>query len=163
MAGRKMTSAEFVADPDNLIRLESWARDGFTDKEIAKEIGIAENTFVRWKKSEPVMVEALKKGRRPIDFEVENALLKRALGYDYEEITTITKSDGSVEQRITKKTLAPDTTAQIFWLKNRKPFFWRDRRLELLDPEKDAKKINDNFIEALNSTAADDWSGDDDS
>lgn len=108
---------------DKLILLEGWARDGLTDEQIAKNMGIATSTFYEWKKKEKEFSEALKKGKEVIDFEVENALLKRALGYEYEEETY---EYGILTKKV-KKQVAPDTTAQIFWLKNRKPNNWKDR------------------------------------
>ena len=108
---------------DKLILLEGWAKSGLTDEQIAKNIGIATSTFYEWKKKELEFSEALKKGKEVIDFEVENALLKRALGYEYEEETY---ENGILTKKV-KKHVAPDTTAQIFWLKNRKPNNWKDR------------------------------------
>lgn len=108
---------------DKLILLEGWARDGLTDEQIAKNIGINRTTLYDWKKKEVNIADALKKGKEVIDFEVENALLKRALGYEYEEETY---ENGILTKKV-KKQVAPDTTAQIFWLKNRKPNNWKDR------------------------------------
>ena len=110
-------------EKDKLILLEGWARDGLTDEQIAKNIGINRTTLYDWKKKELEFSEALKKGKEVIDFEVENALLKRALGYEYEEETY---ENGILTKKV-KKHVAPDTTAQIFWLKNRKPNNWKDR------------------------------------
>ena len=118
-------------EKDKLILLEAWARDGLTDKQIAKNIGIAESTLYNWKNDHVEILESLKKGKEVIDIEVENALLKRALGYEYEEVKTyIEENNGVIKKRkeITKKIMAPDTTAQIFWLKNRNPDKWRDRK-----------------------------------
>lgn len=88
-------------EKDKLILLEGWARDGLTDEQIAKNIGISRASLYEWKKKEVDIFDALKKGKEVVDFEVENALLKSAL-------------EGN-------------TTAQIFWLKNRKPSNWKDR------------------------------------
>ena len=110
-------------DKDKLILLEGWARDGLTDEQIAKNIGINRTTLYDWKKKETNIADALKKGKEIIDFEVENALLKRALGYEYEEETY---ENGILTKKV-KKQVAPDTTAQIFWLKNRKPNTWKDK------------------------------------
>ena len=90
-------------DQDKLILLQGWARDGLTDEQIAHNIGINKVTLYDWKKRFANFANALKKGKEIIDYYVENALLKRALG--------------------------GDTTAQIFWLKNRRPDKWRDRPL----------------------------------
>lgn len=126
---------------DKLILLEGWARDGLTDEQIAKNIGIATSTFYEWKKKELEFSEALKKGKEVIDFEVENALLKRALGYEYEEETY---ENGILTKKV-KKQVPPDTTAQIFWLKNRQVKKWRDK-VEIAD--NDAIKKLDELLEA---------------
>lgn len=110
-------------DKDKLTLLEGWARNGLTYVQIAKNMGIGETTLKDWRKKEPAINEALKKGREVVDFEVENALLKRALGYDYKEETY---EDGILKKVVTKH-MAPDTTAQIFWLKNRRPKEWRSK------------------------------------
>ena len=108
---------------DKLILLEGWARCGLTDEQIAKNMGIAPSTLYEWKKKSKEFSESLKKGKEVVDFEVENALLKRALGYEYEEETY---ENGILTKKV-KKHVAPDTTAQIFWLKNRKPNTWKDK------------------------------------
>lgn len=112
--------------------IEGWAREGLADKQIAEnKIGINEATFCRWKDRFPQIMQALKKGKAPVDFEVENALLKKALGYTYEEVTedveTLTNGKQRTLKRTVTKIVPPDTTAAIFWLKNRKPAQWRDR------------------------------------
>lgn len=114
--------------PEGLLKLEGWARDGLTDEQIAKNIGISRETLNQWKNKYSDISDALKKGKEIVDREVENALLKRALGYDYEEVSE--KYEGGVltEKKITKRHVVPDTTAQIFWLKNRKPDDWRDKQ-----------------------------------
>lgn len=113
---------------DNLIRIESWARMGLTDEQIAKNMGISAVTLYEWMKKYPNISKSIKKGKAPIDFEVENALFKRAIGYEYEEVETIIEEiDGKQRKRIKKikKVALPETSAMIFWLKNRKPKEWR--------------------------------------
>lgn len=112
---------------DKLILLEGWARSGLTDEQIAKNIGIATSTFYEWKKKEIEFSEALKKGKEVIDFEVENALLKKALGYTIKIKEEKLDRDGCVHTLEKDVHIPPDTTAQIFWLKNRKPNNWKDR------------------------------------
>lgn len=114
--------------PEGLLKIEGWARDGLTDEQIAKNVGISRETLHQWKNKFSDISDALKRGKEVVDREVENALLKRALGYDYEEVSE--KYEGGVltEKKITKKHVVPDTTAQIFWLKNRKPDEWRDKQ-----------------------------------
>lgn len=128
----KAKYAEWLT-PEGLLKIEGWARDGLIDREIANKIGISERTFTEWKSKFPIMSSVLKKGKDVIDRQVENALLKRALGYEYTETTREAVQDpnsGEVKMQVTKKVtkqVAPDTTAQIFWLKNRKPDKWRDK------------------------------------
>lgn len=117
---------------DGLKRIEGWARDGLTEEQIAKNMGICYETLRTWKSSFSAISEALKRGKAPVDFEVESALLKRALGYEYEEtITEIYETpDGSTRKHIKKvmRHIAPDVTAQIYWLNNRRPDKWRNRK-----------------------------------
>ncbi|HHX11950.1 MAG TPA: helix-turn-helix domain-containing protein [Clostridiales bacterium] len=112
---------------EGLLKIEGWARDGLVDEQIAENIGIRRETLYAWKKRYPNVSNALKRGKEVIDRQVENALLKRALGYKYEEVKT---EESELGTRITRtiKEVVPDTTAQIFWLKNRKPAEWRDKR-----------------------------------
>lgn len=109
---------------DKLFLVECWARDGYTNLDIANKLGISHESFYKYQREYVEFSDALKKGKEVIDFEVENALLKRAFGYEYDEVTY---ENGEETKRVTKQ-VAPDTTAQIFWLKNRKPKEWRDKR-----------------------------------
>lgn len=113
---------------EGLLKIEGWARDGLTDKQIAEIMGVAYSTFRDWIKRFPALSAPLKRGKEVIDRKVENALLKRALGYEYVETTKeLTDLGLTVTKQVTKQ-VAPDTTAQIFWLKNRKPHEWRDKK-----------------------------------
>lgn len=116
---------------EGLLKIQGWARDGLIDKQIAHNIGITEQTLNVWKKKYPSLFDALKRGKEVVDRQVENALLKRAIGYEYEEVKTfIEESDGKKKKKVEKTTkhVSGDVTAQIFWLKNRKPADWRDKR-----------------------------------
>lgn len=113
--------------PEGLLKIEGWARDGLIDEQISEKMGINRRTLTDWKnKYDPISL-ALKRGKEVVDRQVENALLKRALGYEYEEVKE--KFEGGIltERTVTKKEVVADTTAQIFWLKNRKPDTWRDK------------------------------------
>jgi len=126
---------------DGLLRLEAYARDGLTDVEIAKRVGISKSTLNEWKKKYPEIADSLKRGKEPVDIGVENSLLKRAMGFSYTEDTfervynKDTKEYEIVKTKSVTKMVVPDTTAQIFWLKNRKPDAWRNRQEETADPE----------------------------
>lgn len=124
---------------EGLIKLEGWARDGLTDEQIAHNIGIRRETLYTWKKEYPNIDNALKRGKEVVDRQVENALLKRALGYRYDEIT---RENGAITKIVTKE-VHPDTTAQIFWLKNRKPDEWRDKQHLEHSGESGVRIIND--------------------
>lgn len=114
-------------EPEGLLKIEGWARDGLTEEQIAENMGIARSTLGEWKKKYPDISDTLKRGKDVIDRQVENSLLKRALGYEYEEVKRVYEGETLKEETITKKIVVPDTTAQIFWLKNRKPDKWRDK------------------------------------
>lgn len=152
--------------PEGLLKIEGWARDGLTEEQIAANMGIGYSTLQSWKTKYQDIQDTLKKGKEIIDRKVENALLKRALGYSYTEDKYISVPMDQVEysdklheymnryrlnhpdatdddlmlvqeqfpktkeilaERKTKE-VVPDTTAQIFWLKNRKPREWRDKQ-----------------------------------
>lgn len=134
---------------DGLIKIQGWARDGLIDEQIAHNMGITTKTLYEWKNKYGEISEALKKGKEVIDRQVENALLKRALGYKCDEVIY---ERGEEVKRVTKE-VAPDTTAQIFWLKNRKPVEWRDK----IDQQQEIAVHDDGFIEALKGTIEDDW------
>ena len=134
---------------DGLIKIQGWARDGLIDEQIAHNMGITTKTLYEWKNKYGEISEALKKCKEVIDRQVENALLKRALGYAYDETTY---EDGVETKRVIKE-VAPDTTAQIFWLKNRKPAEWRDK----IEQQQTVTIQDDGFLEALKGTIKDDW------
>lgn len=118
---------EYWLSLDGLILLEAWARDGLTDEQLAVKCNITTSTLYEWKKKYPEISEALKRGKEVIDIEVENALLKRAFGYEYDEVKSEYEDGELIKKTITRKMVIPDTTAQIFWLKNRKPKDYRDK------------------------------------
>lgn len=124
--GRKGKYADWLTE-DGLTCVEGWARDGLTELDISKNMGISLSTLADWKVRFPNFLDALKRGKAPVDFKVENALLKRALGYTYTEVKTIELPDGTCRIESTVKEVLPDTTAQIFWLKNRRMKQWRDK------------------------------------
>lgn len=131
--------------PDGLLRIEGWAREGLTLSQIAHNIGVADSTFRRWRDEHEAISAAIKRGNAPVDFEVENALLKSALGHT----KTIRKpikvkiekqkvGEGKiVEEHIEyveeEIYIPPQVVAQIFWLKNRKPDKWRDKQVAEAD------------------------------
>lgn len=103
--------------------VESWKRDGLTDEQIARNLGVSKHTLIKWKKNIPDFLDAIKKGKEVSDYELENALHKRAVGYYYEEETVTNK--GEVVK--IKKYEHANPTSLIFALKNRLPHKYRDK------------------------------------
>ncbi|MFW5649297.1 MAG: transposase [Candidatus Alkaliphilus sp. MAG34] len=136
MTKKRLTKYDTHVEP-RLIEIEGWARDGLIDEQIAKNLGIAYSTFREYKNKHPALSAALKKGKEVVDRLVENALLKRALGYEYEEVKTLIEEvDGKKKKKIekTKKHFPADVSAGIFWLRNRKGKVWSNR--EQIDADK---------------------------
>ena len=156
--------------PDGLLLLEGWARDGLTDEQIARKIGINPATLYKWLDKYGEIGKAIKKGKAPVDIEVENALLKKALGFSVKIKKPIKlrtkkqlKDKGTIEEERIEYAeeevyIPPDTTAQIFWLKNRRPDKWRDKPKEANTDE----VADDGFLAALNGKAAEVWADGDD-
>lgn len=116
---------------ENLTLLKSWAIKGLTDRQIADCIGIAESTLYEWKKKHSEISEALKKGKEVFDAESVEALHQAGIGHYIEETDTdITIRDGVEIKRIRKRKrrIPSNVTALIFWLKNRDPDNWKDRK-----------------------------------
>ena len=117
---------------DKLLLIEAWARNGVPNKDIASNLGISEPTFYKLKKVHKDVDKALKSGKEVLDVKVENALIKKAIGYTVTDVKTKTKvlTNGDIETETTeiKKHIAGDTGAIIFFLKNRMPKVWRDRK-----------------------------------
>lgn len=115
---------------DGLLLLESWARDGYTMTDISNKIGIDNDCFLRWKDRYPEIRKAVSKGKELVDYQVENALLKSALGYKTKEVkVTTTMRYGKVVETIkevTDKEIAPSVPAIQMWLYNRNKDKWKN-------------------------------------
>jgi len=119
---------------------EYMARAGMTDAQIAGRLGISEATITNWKKDYPEFLASLKVGKEGPDDLVEKSLFERATGYtfDSEKIVVVSMGQGlgSETERVPiKEHCPPDVTAQIFWLKNRRPDRWRDKQEIQIDGE----------------------------
>lgn len=149
MASESKTKNECIAtewlEEDNLMLLECWARDGYTFQDIANRIGIAVSTLRMWRMQYPDIDNALKKGREIIDYKVENALLKSALGYHTKEVkvTTTIRFGKTVEtiKEVTNKEQAPNVSAIQCWLYNRLPNKWKKNRDQLIELDEEDTKI----------------------
>lgn len=124
-----MAKSKWEQVKDKLILVEGWARDGLTDEQIAENLGISKDTFYQYKKKYPDFSDSLKKGKEVVDFEVENALLQNAL-------------NGNI-------------TAQIFWLSNRKPKQWKNKRSDKEEPENTQQSLADSIQKAYENRVGD--------
>ncbi len=121
---------------EGLIKLKAMHDNGNTPKEISEKIGISEQTFCGWIKRFPTLREIFSQEDNNIDRQVEQALLKRAIGYTQREIVRQMNKDGVMEiTKIVEKEVMPSTTAQIFWLKNRCGYEWDSKDGEEPDEE----------------------------
>ena len=149
MASASKTKNECIAtdwlEEDNLMLLECWARDGYTFQDIANRIGISLSTLRAWRAQYSDIDNALKKGREIIDYKVENALLKSALGYKTKEVkVTTTMRYGKVVETIkevTDKEQAPNVSAIQCWLYNRLPDKWKKNRDQFIELNEEDTKI----------------------
>ncbi len=141
---------EWIEDPDKRLLLSGWARNGLSDEQIAKNIGISRSTLNVWKGKYPDIKDALKKGKEIADIEVENALFKRATGYTIQVKKTFkckevkysrdgkkTKEEEKLIAGFDEVHIPPDTGAIIFWLTNRIPELWKNRRMDKEDRGED--------------------------
>ena len=108
-------------------QVEKLCRLGATDKEIADFFDIAESTLNNWKSEHHEFMESLKKGKMIADAEVADKLFKRATGYSHDEVD-VKMYEGEIILTPLIKHYPPDTTAAIFWLKNRQRDKWRDKQ-----------------------------------
>lgn len=144
---------EWLTD-EGLLQLGAWARDGLTNEQIAANIGISRKTLQEWCVKYSDIRDTLKRNKAIIDAQVENALLKRALGYSYTEVKTVESAKGTVTTTIVKE-VAPDVTAGIFWLKNRQRPKWGDKQVEKTESEEN-QSITFNIMPASSVRRNDD-------
>lgn len=120
MARPSKFKVEFTAQAEKLANL------GATDREVAEFFEVDERTLHRWKHDHPEFCQSLKVGKEAADQRVEQSLYRRALGYSHDAVKIAVNADGKVTEVPFVEHYAPDTTAAIFWLKNRDPDRWRD-------------------------------------
>lgn len=139
--------------PEGLLKIEGWAKDGLIDKDIATRMGVAYSTLREWRNKYPALSAALKKSKEVADRAVESSLYERALGGIREVKKNIKLKHTYYDEHgrkcekeeivtVTDEVYNPgDTTAQIFWLKNRKPEVWKDKRI--VEAEVGVMKLED--------------------
>lgn len=147
---------------DGKLKLGAWARDGLTDEQIAGKLSISRSTLSEWKKKYPDISDTLKKGKEIADIAVENALYDRALGIkttvrkaikvksvEYNDAGRKIKEEERIEYGEEEVYIPPDTTAMIFWLKNRLPDKWRERQNVVVTGLDEEQSKLDELIEQL--------------
>lgn len=153
---KKTFSYEDVTSEEGLLLVAAWTRDGWTQQDIFKHLGLSQEGWYRWRrKSEATEGDpigtALRKGKEFIDYQVENALLKAALGYKTVTVKTVMgppDKNGNREVRVerTESETGPNTTACLAWLNNRKPDAWRRNRDNVLEYEDRKSGITINIV-----------------
>jgi len=131
---RGTVSKYYTHVKERLDTVRCWKAKGLTDEEIAGNLGISQQSLIRYKHAHCELREALKTGKADADAQVINALFKRAVGFEYEEVETVSQKSARSKTlrrarvRKTKKYILPDVVAQIFYLKNRCSGEWHDRQ-----------------------------------
>lgn len=112
--------------PEYVKTARALAKLGATNAEMAEAFGVSLSTFNLWKVQHEAFSDAIKIGKDVADARVVDALYHRAMGFSHAD-TDIRVVDGAIVETPIIKHYAPDTTAAIFWLKNRRPEEWRDK------------------------------------
>lgn len=118
-------------EKDGIELLKGWARDGLNNDQMANNMGIGRTTFYKWQSKSTKIREAIKSNKKIIDYEVENAALKSALGFK----ETLEEKEYTVDENNNKKLIkikqreiyfAPNPTMIVFWLRSRMGDKWRE-------------------------------------
>lgn len=141
-----------------LSEIRDWCMDGKTNEEMCVLLGISPDSWYTYMKEHIELNDIVTAGKSVIDNRVENAVLKTALGFEYEEIKTIIEEDRNGKKRTriekTMKYMPPNLNAQAFWLKNRKKDEWGDRIVFDTKAQEEERKslflkmVNDEIIDA---------------
>ncbi len=135
-----------------LPEIEGWLKKGLTEAQVCKNLGVAVSTFNDYKKRYPELMNAIKRGKQTIITEIENALIKRALGYEYEEVKTYIKRQGDKEVKHIEKVqkhMPADVGACAILLKNKAPDEYTDNKA-LLNLKKEELALRKMIEEAKN-------------
>lgn len=158
--GRSLTLDDLLTE-EGLLLVECLVRDGMTLQDVARTLGITNQTFFTWRQKYPQLEEACKKGKDLVDYKVENALLKAALGYTKTKSTVYigaTKANRNREvggETVTEE-VGPSVTACLAWLNNRKPEQWRRNRDNFMELEDKPSGITINIIKGKNGEESND-------
>jgi len=142
-----------------LSEIRDWCMDGKTNEEMCVLLDICPDSWYRYLKEHSELNDIVTAGKSVIDNRVENAVLKTALGFEYEEIKTIIEEDRNGKKRTriekTKKYMPPNPTAQAFWLKNRKKDEWGDRKEIVFDTKAQEEERKMQFLQMIKEEIVD--------
>ena len=131
---------DFWMSEDGVTLICQWRREGITVDEIAqKYIGIGTTTMQRWLKKSDELATALGVTKDVVNGKVEAALLQRALGYEYDEVTEELVEGQMRTTKVVRKHVSPDVKACLSWLFSRRPDRWRAQQAPLDDDAEDMK------------------------
>lgn len=142
------SKSDFWTSEDGLLLVEAWTRDGITIEEICQKMGIQRVTYYAWKEKFPEFAKAINTSKELVDYRVENALLKAALGYKTKEIkVTLGKKifNGETVEMLketTTREVAPNVTACLAWLNNRKHDQWKRNRDKVMELDEEDNNIS---------------------
>lgn len=124
----RQTNVDIILDKDNMLRIQGWLRDGLSIRQICDNLQVTTKDWYKAIDASDEFAYLSSRTKDVVDREVENALYKRAMGYEYDEVTEEYEMGFMVKKKVVHKYQAPDIAAQIFWLKNKKSSDWKDKR-----------------------------------
>lgn len=142
------SKVDYWLTEDGLLLIASWSRDGIIQEDICQKMGISRETLRKWRKRYPEIDEAMTKSKEIIDYQVENALLKSALGYTKKTIKVtlgkkiVNGETFDVLKETTTEEVGPNVTACMAWLNNRKHDQWKRNRDKTLELSEEDNNIN---------------------
>ena len=152
MAEKRSCPADYWRTEDGLTFLTAWARDGLTDYQIADKAGVSKDTIASWKRKYPEIRDAINTPKELVDYKVENALLKAALGYKTKKVkVTIGKKLVSGEafqvlKETTEEEVPPNVMACLAWLNNRKFDQWKRNRDKVVEVDPEDQNVSITII-----------------
>lgn len=152
------TKYEMIILP-NLSNISDWIVSGDTVREVCKKLEISPDTWYRAIKEHETLSELVTMSQNLINKDVEKSLLRLCMGFEYEEIKTTVEEDKSGKKRTrvekTKKYQPPSSNALSFWLRNRAPDQWNDKRELILDTKGNEEARKKLFLEMIEAEIVD--------
>lgn len=152
MGKERESQVDYWLTEDGLLLIRAWARDGNTLEQIATKMGVTRYALSNWRRRYPEIKEAIQTSKEIVDYKVENALLKAALGFTTKEIkVTLGKKivNGEVFEVLketTTKEVAPNVTACLAWLNNRKHDQWKRNRDKVLELDEEDNNVTISIV-----------------